>query len=192
MTVKQLAVNARSVHVADSTLSLAMTADDARLDLKRDKAGDPLLTLTEMASGTFEFSTTIADIEALLLAAAKADAGKIGLNVQSVDLDIVAEDDRTLRGSLKVKTKFAFIGAGLMFTARVQIDDDMNAKLTNLKCSGDDVLGPVIIGIMRPALQKYDNREKSILSFPDPSMRLRDVRVTVDDALHVKAEVGKI
>jgi hypothetical protein len=192
MTVKQLAVRARSVHVADdATLNMMMTADDARLDLKHDKAGDPLLTLTEMRTGTFEFSTKITDIEAILLAAAKADAGKVGLNVQSVDLDLVAEDDRTIKGALKVRTKFAFIGAGLMFTARVQIDDDMNAKLTDLKCWGDDVLGPVIIGIMRPALDKHNNREKLILSFPDPSMRLRDVRVTVDDAIHVKAEVGK-
>ncbi len=191
MRVGRLELHGDAIRINQSFINLGMTADEARLDLRRDKAGKPQLALVEAKSGQMTFSATQRDIEDLMLAGAKQGAGRMGLSVQSLRLNFVAENDRTLQVKMRLGTKFTFVGAGLNFTARVAIDDDMNARLTDLSCSGDDVLGPLIINFIRPALKKVNNSQRPIMSFPGSEMRLHDVRFAVDDALHVKATFGR-
>jgi hypothetical protein len=191
MSVQRMELRGEAIRINDSLVNVGMTADDAVLDLRRDRAGNPQLSLTEAASGELTFSATRDDIEELMLAGARQGAGRMGLSVQSVRLSFVALDDRTLDVRMRLGTKFTFIGAGLNFTARVAVDDDMNARLTNLTCTGDDVLGPIIVNFIRPGLAKVNNKQRPIVTFPDSAMKLRDLRFNVDESLHVRATFGR-
>ena len=67
----------------------------------------------------------------------------------------------------------------------------MNAKLTGLTCDGDEALGPLIVGLLRPALAKHNNETRPLVSFPaGGKLQLRDVGVRVDDSLHLTAAFG--
>lgn len=191
MNVKRIELYGDAIRINESLVNLGMTADDATLDLRRDRDGKPQLALTDAAAGELTFSATQEDLAALMLAGAREGAGQMGLSVNSVRLNFEAEDDRTLNVRMRVGTKFTFIGAGLNFTARVAVDDDMNARLTNLTCTGDDVLGPIIVNFIRPGLAKVNNKQRPIVAFPGSGMKLRDLRFTVDEALHVKATFGR-
>jgi hypothetical protein len=66
----------------------------------------------------------------------------------------------------------------------------MNAKLSGLNCDGDEVLGPLIVGLLRPGLTKFEGKSRPLLSFPSPTMHLRTVQIKVDDSVHLKAAFG--
>jgi hypothetical protein len=63
----------------------------------------------------------------------------------------------------------------------------MNAQLTDLKCDGDQVLGPIIVGLLRPFLSKYNGKTRPLIAFATPTLHLRDVSITADNAVHLTA-----
>ena len=190
--VRRLEFLAHSFTVRGAAMNLAMTALDCRLDLKRDKAGKPVLALGDLLDGRLEFSMPVRDIEMLLVESARADGGALGFRVEDVDLDLESVGPRTARGRMHVKTKLAFIGAGLHFTGRIDIDDDMNARVSDLACWGDDVLGPVVTGLIRPGLAKYNGKTRPIVRFGSDDVRLRDVALAADDDhVRVTASFGR-
>jgi len=189
--VADLQLSASPVRVGPSRLSFGVAASDATFAVKRDRAGKPLMTMTDARAGRVEFAMTKADVERLLLHSARENAAKLGFNVTDVKLAISADSDREARGELDVRTKFAFIGANLHFTGRVTIADDMTARVTDLTCEGDDVLGPVVVGLLRPALAKVNNQTKPVVAFPSTKLKLTDVRLSVDDTIRVTAAFGR-
>jgi len=96
-----------------------------------------------------------------------------------------------LQATLYVGLRIALIPAGMLFRAHVSVDDKMNAKITGLTCDGDEALGPIIVGLLRPAIARYNNETRPLVSFPAGDMKLHDVGVAVDDSLHLHAEFGK-
>jgi hypothetical protein len=171
-------------------LNLTVSAADAHLDLERDRRGKPIMLLAEAKDANLTFEATGADLQRILLADLRAAASPFGVDVISTSLHLTSDSDRSVSVDLQVLTKFALIPAGMHFKAHVDIDDNMNAKLTGLSCDGDQVLGPLIVGLIRPGLAKYDGRSRPLISFPSGKMHLRDVRIRVDDSVHLNAAFG--
>jgi len=174
----------------EARLNLTVSAADAHLDLERDRHGKPIMLLSEAKDASLSFEATGADLQRILLADLQAAGSPFGVDVISTSLHLVAENERSVSVDLQVFTKFALIPAGMHFKAHVDIDDNMNAKLTGLSCEGDEVLGPLIVGLIRPGLAKYDGKTRPLISFPSGKMHLRDVRIRVDDSVHLNAAFG--
>ena len=78
----------------------------------------------------------------------------------------------------------------MQITGQLDLDDQLNAKISGLKCNGDGAIARIACGILNPHLQKIDGREFALLSLPLGATRLRDIRFTVADTLSVIAEFG--
>lgn len=171
-------------------LNLSVSAADARLDLERDRGGKPIMLLSEAKDASLSFDATRADLERILLADLRTAASPYGVEIVSASLYLSADTERSVSVDLHVVTRFALIPAGMRFRAHVDIDDAMNARLTGLTCDGDEVLGPLIVGLLRPGLAKYDGKSRPLISFPSGKMHLRDVKIRVDDSVHLNAAFG--
>ena len=171
-------------------LHLSLTATGAELELERDKKGKPLMMLADAKGGKLTFDVTMRDIESLLLHGAREAAGKYGITIEKTKLNLVAQTPRSIQASLYVATKVGFIPAGMLFKAHVLVDDAMNAKLTGLTCDGDEALGPLIVSLLRPALADYEGKTRPLLSFPAGHIKLKNLQLRIDDAVHLVAEFG--
>ena len=114
-------------------------------------------------------------------------ASKYGVSVKSVTLKLDAENDRSIDLDLHVATKVAFVPAGMRFRAHVEIDDEMYAKLTKLQCDGDEALGPLIVGLIRPGLAKYEGKSRLVFSFPTGQLKLKDVTIQGEEDVKISA-----
>jgi hypothetical protein len=63
----------------------------------------------------------------------------------------------------------------------VDIDDNLNGRITHLSCSGDQLLGPLISAVVNPALQRYEGRTRPLVGFAWGNLRLRDLRLWSDE-----------
>src|SRR5207237_1294914 len=162
----------------------------ARLDFEHDEGGRPVLMLADARQAKLEFEATRSDLERILLVSAREAGKKYGVSVEKVDLKLDALTPHSISLDLHLSTKVAFIPAGMRFQAHVDIDPQMNAKLSNLKCDGDEALGPLIVNIIRPGLAKYESRSKPVFSFPTGELKLRDVQVQTSDDVRVTALFG--
>ena len=175
-----------------SKLLVSMTATDAKLDVRQDRRGRQMLTLTDARDGRLTLDIPREDLDALLLYAARKMAGKYGVGIDRTRLKFDIVDDRSIRADLKIDTRWGFLPAGLRFKARVDIDDDLNGKITRLSCEGDQVLGPLISAIVNPALDHYEGKTRPLVGFEWGEMKLRDVTMRGDDGFHLEATFGTV
>ena len=190
LEVNHLEVRGEPLLLQKAKLNMSIVADAAQLELERDRKGRPVMALADARSGSLHFDVTQSDVQDLLLKNAREMAGKYGVKVESTRLTLTPETPRSIRASLHLSTKVGFIPAGMLFKAHVVVDDSMNAKITGLTVDGDEALGPLIVGLLRPALARYNDTTRPLVSFPAGNLKLRDVAVRVDDSLHLSAAFG--
>lgn len=174
-----------------SQANLQVTASQVRFDVQKAKDGTPLLLMSEASAGTLHFDADIAEMEKSMLTAARERGAKSLVTVRNLSLDFKSFGPRSIDVAMHVSTLVGFVPAGMKFTARVDIDDQMNATLYNLAVEGDEALGPLIVHFIRPALAKYDGKTKPLMSFPNPEVKLKDVRVTAGERITLDAVFGR-
>lgn len=169
-------------------LNIHITATDARLDLQHDEHGRPMVMLADAKNATFQFQADMADIERVLMMDLNDAAEKYKVKAVKVKLKLEAVNNRSIDVDLRLSTKvLEYVPATMHFQAHVDIDGDMYAKLSHLKCDGDEALGPLITSLIRPGLHKYEGKSRLIFGFPTGDLKLRDVKIQGGDELRVTA-----
>jgi hypothetical protein len=190
--VDSLEFVARPLMLERSKMHIDMSVSDARLDMRRDRRGRPMLTLADARDGRITLEVPKKDIDALLLYASRKMAGKYGVSIDRTKLKIKVVDDRSIRMDLKIDTRLGILPAGLRFKARIDIDDQLNGKIARLACEGDQLLGPLISAIVNPVLQKYEGRKRPLVGFAWGDMKLYDVTLRSDETFRIEAKFGRV
>lgn len=191
VTAGQLSMVADPIETFGAKLHTRVSATGVTLSLQKDKAGSPILLMTDAADGVLDFDASTADLEKLTLAMAKAGGAKRAIRVRDVKLKFEQLGQRSLRVEMYVGAVVGFVPAGLRFTARVDVDEAMNATLSDLTVDGDDVLGPLVVPFVRPQFQKLNGKTRPLLGFPNPATKLKDVRIIVGPRVMLKAAFGR-
>jgi hypothetical protein len=141
-----------------------------------------------------EASIRRADLETLLLAGAQEPARMQGVIVDRTDLALAGGGPRSILVDLRVMARkrvlFADVTAVVRINGRLDISDDLVARLSGLSCQGDGVLGSIVSGFLTPHLQQFDGYELPLMAFSLGDVRLRDLQINVTDSLHVAAAFG--
>jgi hypothetical protein len=91
-----------------------------------------------------------------------------------------------------LRAKRLFLRAAVRISGSVAIDEQLNARLCALECAGEGTLGTLACGFIAPHLERFNNREFSLLALPLGEVKLRDVRVAAGNELRVTAEFGNV
>jgi hypothetical protein len=191
LDVKRLQYLARPLRYVDGSTNLSITARDARLQLLRGRRGETgTLVMTEAKDGRVNFDVPISDLRAMLLSAAKAGGSRNGYFVRDVDAKFASDDSRSLSCDIRVRGFWLLLPTALRLTARIDVDDAFNARLSGVRCTGEDVGGFLVAGVIDGALRKYDGRVMPLAAFPGGKIKVRDLHIGVDDALHIFVGFG--
>jgi hypothetical protein len=190
LTIDSFRVAASPFLVGPAAVDFQLTATGVGLRQGKDRDGNVLLLLHDAAEGRVEISAALADLERLIAEVAKAEAGKHGVNIDSVQLLLRSSSPRSLAAEVRLRAKKLFVSASLRVTAQLELDEELNAKLSGLECTGEGAIASVACGVLKPHLQKLEGREFSLMSLPLGEVRLREVRIAVNDKLSVTAEFG--
>ncbi len=190
LRVDHFEISGKPVRLRGAAIHLSCTARAVRIGQGRDPQGNVLLLLQEAADGAVEVSIARADLEALLLSGAQAAAAPQGVMVESVQLELEARTERLLDMVVKVRAKKSFLTASVKIKGRLEIDDQLVARLSGLRCDGDGALGNLACSALGPQLQRFDGREFSLLALPLGEVKLRDVAISAGAELRVTGRFG--
>ncbi len=190
LRVENLAISGRPVRVQGAAINLSCTARDVRIGQGRDKEDNLLLVLQDAAEGNVEVAVALPDLEALVLAGAKAEAAKQGVIVESVRIELRSRSERALDAIVHVRAKKLFLRAAVRISGSVAIDEQLNAGLSELRCDGEGTLGALACGFITPHLERLNGREFSLMALPLGEVKLRDVQIAVGRELRVTAQFG--
>jgi len=192
LRVDQLSIRANSISVGPGSGNLTLDAHGVSLGRSEDANGEIVLTIESAANGALEISTERRAIESIIRAVAEKEAGKHGVKVEDIRLDLQTRGDRSVTAEVHLRARKMFLGASVRIAGQLDVDDELNAKISGLTCVGDGAIAAVACGVLRPQLQKLDGRLFSLLMLPLGDVRLHDLRIAVGDSITVRAEFGSV
>ena len=188
--VENFEISGRPILVHGAKVEFACTGREVRIGQARDEKGNLLLLLQDAASGQLEVAVRSTDLEALILAGANTQAAKQGVNVENVRVEMKSRSDRAIDIVVHVVAKKLFLSAAIRISGSLTIDEQLNARLSGLECTGDGTLGNLACGFIAPHLARFNGREFPLMGLPLGEMKLRDLRIAADDKLRVTAQFG--
>jgi hypothetical protein len=191
ISIRDFSLTADPLVSEKAKMSVFISATDARMEMEHDDQNRPMIMLSDAREASFRFEASNADLERMIVLDLNEAGKKYGVKVKKAQLKVTATNDRSLDVDLHLSTLVALIPAGMRFQAHVDIDDDMFAKLSHLKCDGDEALGFLIVGLIRPGLAKYEGKSRAVFSFPTGELELRDVKIQGGDEVKISAKFAR-
>jgi hypothetical protein len=190
LSIDVFTVTASPISVGPASVDFQLMANGVNLHRAIDRNGDIFLLLHNAADGRVEISVPVSELEALIAEVAKAEAGKRGVSLDAVELTLRSRDARSLAAEVRLRAKKLFVSATLRITGQLDLDKQLNAKISGLDCAGEGAIASVACGVLKPHLQKLDGREFALMSLPLGEVGLRDVAIALGERLSVTAEFG--
>ena len=190
LEVDALQINASALSIGPAAIDFSLAAQSVSLHQAQDSSGNLLLLLHNAAKGHIEISASPSDLEALIAEVARAEGGKHGVTIDSVQLILRSKSPRSLAAEVRLRAKKLFLSASIRITGQLDLDEELNARVSGLDCTGDGAIANVACGVLKPHLQKIDGRVFPLMSLPLGEVRLRDVQLAVGEKLSVTADFG--
>ena len=190
LMVDSFTAQGSQISVGPAAVDFALEAKDVHLNRAADSHGNIVLTLRSAVEGRIEVSASLADLEALIAEVGKTEAAKHGVTIDSVQLSLRSKSPQSLAAEVRLRAKKLFLRTSLRITGQVDLDEELNAKISGLACNGEGAMGGIACGILKPHLEKIDGRQFSLMSLPLGEVRLREVRIAAENKLSITAEFG--
>jgi hypothetical protein len=187
----RLTLNARPLVVSGASIDLALAADDIVLHQNRGPDGNIVLSLHRADNGEIGIWIREGDLERLVVEGAKTQAGRQGVIIEDVLLNLTSRDSHSLGLELRIQARKLFLRTSIRIVGQLNIDDELVARFSGVECSGEGGIGTIACGMLAPHLQKLQAREFPLLAFSlGGEMRLRDINLIADDGIKITAEFG--
>lgn len=189
-SVSRLELSAAPIQYEQAKLYLTLTASGLKFDFDRDKKGNPLLVLTDAKSGKVDARISKDDIESLLKEAAGVAARQQNIKIEDLDLDLEKVGPLAVAADVRVKAKKLLMTGVIHITGRLDIDDELNATVSDLDCEGEGMIGSAAAGIVKKKLTPYEGVTVPLMAFSLGDVALRDLKIDLKKDLHVTAAFG--
>ena len=187
LTVANLKLTAKTLRLEKTPARLEIQATGAHFDFGYDSKKHSALILAGADKGDLLVQVQRADLEELLRTIATEAAAGHGVEVKSTRLELTTATPRTLTFRAEVKAKMFVMSATVTVSGEAEVDDQLNARLSKLTCSGDGMVGSVASGFIKPYFAKVENRPISLMALPLGTLKLRDISIAGGEALTLKA-----
>lgn len=189
--VDQLEVIGHPIRYEASKLELELKAKNVVLEFGKDKSGQALLVLTAADEGHVDARIGKADIRSLAIAAAEIAAKQQGISIKDVEVILKSEGKRSVAADVRVKAKKMMVSAVIRITGRLDVDDELDATVSDLDCTGEGMIGTVAAAALRAKLKPYNGQQIPLVAFSLGDVALRDLKIDVQNGLHVTARFGR-
>jgi head-tail adaptor len=183
-------IRGRHVSIQGAPLNLQLTASDLIFDQGRDEKGEALLLVRSVRNGHFAVSVAQLDLENAIRQMAEREGAKQGITIEETRVSLRARGARSIAADIRLQARKFLFRANVDISGQDDIDDDFNARISNLKCRGEGAVGSVACGMLEPHLKRLTDRSFSLMSLPLGEIKMRDVRISVADTVEVTAEFG--
>ncbi len=190
VTAKIFQIFAHPLNVDAGRISLDLSARAVTLRYDLDPSGRQIILPVSSESGTLKMEIPLADLEALILARATAAAAQQGAKITALELKLIARTERSLAIDLRVHAKKMMMGGVVHISGRVDLDDHLTARLSEMNCEGEGVAGKIAAGFLTPKIRQVDGRSFPLAAESLNGLHLHDLRVTSVDPVRIEGAFG--
>lgn len=190
IAVAEFSLIAAPLQFENAPVDLSLRATQAAFTFSKSASGEPMLALTDAARGELALEIRRDAMETLLHGLATQAAGAHGVDVKKTRVELAARSPRELVFRAEVTAKMFIATATVTLDGELGVNDQLNARLSNLRFGGEGMIASAAGGFIRPALAKLDGRTFSLMALSLGSIRLRDLQLRGGDSLRLTAQFG--
>ena len=187
-SVSQFTVVSHPLIFHETEIFADFTASAVRFNFDRDSTNWPVAVLAGADEGNANCRIGLSDLETLLLRKMQPLVAGHGITIESSDLHLQSTGGRTLDAKLRLglsKQVFLTIHGVVLVTARLEIDDELNAIVRSVGCEGEGAVGSTIAGFAAPYLKRVEGTVVPLSTLPLGEVQMHDVQVHCTEGLHI-------
>jgi hypothetical protein len=188
--VADFAVIAAPLRFESTPIDLSLRATQAAFAFSQSADGESMLALTDAAHGDLALEVRRDALESLLHDLASDAAGEHGVDVKKTRIEVAARSPRELVFRAEVTAKMFIATATVTLDGEISVDDQLDARLSNLRFGGEGMIANAAGGFIRPSLTKLEGRTFPLMAFSLGSIKLRDLQLCGGDSLRLTAQFG--
>src|SRR5262249_48628536 len=159
LRVDELTVRAHPLAIGPANLDLSLLARSVTFVQGTDSDQQLTLALQNAAHGKLEVSITQADLAALVTQLAQEQAGKHNITVEAANIELRPKNEHSVSAEIQLRIRKLFVSTTLNIIGGLNLDDQLNLRVSHLNCTGEGVGGTIACGILNPYLRRIENRE---------------------------------
>lgn len=181
---------AQPVRFENGDIRAELHAREVRMSLASGTSDGASLEITDAASGEFLLEIARADLETIILAVAQKAAKAQGVSIERVKLSTTSTGPRSVRFNADVIAQKMFMQTAVNLSGALAVDDQLNARLSDLNCSGGGIIGSLACNFLKPYITQMDGRIFPLAAFTLGSIRVRELTLEAGDPLRIQATFG--
>lgn len=190
ITVRELQVVADPIRYQQSNATFHLTGSQMAFDFAHDQQGNAMLVLTDANDGHVDAEIGRAELRSLIMSAASTAARQQGASILDLQLNLQGQGPRSVIADVRVKAR-KMVSGTVVIKGRLDIDDDMNATLSGLSCTGEGMIGNLVAGMLQGQLKQLEGKRMALMAFSLGDVAVRDLQISTDDPIRVSAEFGR-
>jgi hypothetical protein len=183
-------VRGRNISVRGLPLNLRMEMRDVVFHKGADANGDAVLVIHRAREGQLVISAAQLNLEEAIGRLGGEKARLWGVDLERVRLAMRARSRRSLAADFKIQAKKFFARANIDIYAQLDISNEFEAKVSELKCKGDGKLGAFACSALAPLFEKLKSNAFPLKSLPLGGLQIVDVHVAVADTVELTVDFG--
>lgn len=191
LSVDALELAASPLLYGNARASVRLDAGGVRLALRGGDAGHPAgLDLAGAQTGEFRLEIARADLEEMIRAIAQEAARPHGVTIQRASLHTESIGPRSVKFCADVLAQKLFMHTALTLRGVLTVDDALDARLSELNCSGGGIIGSLASEFFKPYIARLEKRPFPLASYALRGVRVRDLSLEAGEPLRVRASFG--
>ena len=185
---RAVSITGKPISIVSVPVDLSLDAQDVVLATASSESDSgKVLVLERTEQGRLELSAQRGELEKALLEAGQAAARSKGAEVKSVALELKNEGPRALAIRATITAKAMVFTTTVVVSGVVELDDQLNARLRDLQCDGEGMVGKMAASALRPQFEKVQGQAIP-LGRAVAGLALRDVTISGGDELRIRGE----
>lgn len=190
IAVADFTLLAAPLHFEKTPMELSLRATQAAFTFAQSAAGETLLALADATHGELALEVRRDALEALLHGLATDAAAEHGVDVKKTRLELTTRGPRELAFRAEVTAKMFIATATVSLSGDIGVDEQLEARISNLRFSGDGMIAKAASGFIRPHIEKLEGRKFPLMAFSLGNIKLRDLQLRGGDSLRLTAQFG--
>jgi hypothetical protein len=195
MAASRLTLLARPLRFGRITVAeVALDARDAGLELILDSAGNRWLRLVDAAQGEFSLDLRAGEPDRILREALNVAATRYGAELKEGQLRLAQAGDASVTFQAQATGRKAFVRGTVHVGGRLDLDEALHARLSDVKCSGRGILGLAFAAWLQSSMNDWQGERYPLLGPTFGLVKCHHLRVNVGagDALRVEGAFGRL
>ena len=186
-TIAQFNLQGAPVEVEGVPATIDAQFSNLSCGFGRISGGPRQLVVQSAEAGTLKAEAATSDIEEKVHRIVADLASNQGATVKSVKLGLTAITPRCVKFEFQCTAKIFIATATLTVGGQMEIDDQLNASLSNLAVMGEGIIASMAQSMIQPRLAEWNGRVVPLGDYVAAGLTVTDLRISTGEKVRLEA-----